>query len=199
MDLTEHINSGRKLEYGDGTISPSAEWVNNLSFSPDGRTLASASALGTIWLWDLSRRQLLTTLTTHEAGFPKLPLIFLHKIGLAFSLDGTRLASGGEDGSVMLSEVSANPNPVIFTGHHTWRVETLAFSPDGKHLVSGSKDNSVRLWDVETGTEFAVLSGHLGEVNTLAFSADGLTLISGGIDGTILLWDWEEIAWQTNR
>ncbi len=199
LNLTEHINSGRKLEYGDGTISPSAEWVNNLSFSPDGRTLASASAFGTIWLWDLSRQQLLTTLTTHEAGAPELPVIFLHKIGLAFSLDGTRLASGGENGSVMLSEVSANPNPLIFTGHHIWRVEALAFSPDGKHLVSGSKDNTIRLWDVETGTEFAVLSGHVGEVNALAFSADGLTLISGSIDGTILLWDWEKIARQTNR
>ena len=194
LDLTEHINSGRKLEYGDGTISPSAEWVNNLSFSPNGRTLASASALGTIWLWDLNRRHLLTTLTTHEAGAPELPVTFLHKISLAFTLDGTRLASGGENGSVMLSEVSANPNPLIFTGNHTWRVETLAFSSDDKHLVSGSKDNSIRLWDVETGTEFAVLSGHVGEVNALAFSADGLTLISGSIDGTILLWDWEKIA-----
>ena len=199
LDFTEHINSGRKLEYGDGTISPSAEWVNNLSFSPDGRTLASASALGTIWLWDLSRRQLLTTLTTHEAGAPELPVIFLHKISLAFSLDGTRLASGSEDGSVMLTEVSTNPNPLIFTGHHTWRVETLAFSPNGKHLVSSSKDNSIRLWDVETGTEFAVLRGHVGKVDALAFSADGLTFISGSIDGTILLWDWEKIARQTKR
>ena len=199
LNLTEHINSGRKLEYGDGTISPSAEWINNLSFSPDGRTLASASALGTIWLWDLSKQQLLTTLTTHEAGVPELPVIFFHKIGLAFSLDGTRFASGGENGSVMLSEVSANPNPLILKGHHAWSVKVLAFSPDSKYLVSGSRDNSIRLWDVETGTEFTILRGHVGAINALAFSADGLTLISGSIDGTILLWDWEKIARQTNR
>ena len=199
LNLTEHINSGRKLEYGDGTISRSAEWINNLSFSPDGRTLASASALGTIWLWDLSRQQLLTTLTTHEAGVPELPVIFFHRIGLAFSLDGIRLASGDENGSVMLSEVSANPNPLILKGHHAWRVKVLAFSPDSKYLVSGSRDNSIRLWDVETGTEFTILRGHVGEVSALAFSADGLTLISGSIDGTILLWDWEKIVRPTDK
>lgn len=199
LNLTEHTNSGRKSEHRDGTTRPSAEWLNNLVFSPDGTTLASASAFGTIWLWDLNTRQLLTTLTTHEAGAHELPAINLDKIGLAFSPDNTRLASGGIDGQVMVSEVSANPNPLIFTGHHAWRVEALVFSPDGKHLVSGSRDNSIRLWDVETGTGFTILNGHVGEVNTLAFSADGTTLISGSIDGTILLWDWEEIVQSTDR
>lgn len=199
LNLTEHTNSGRKLEHGDSTTSPSAEWVNNLVFSPDGTTLASASTFGTIWLWDLNTGQLLTTLTTHEAGAPELPEIYLDKIGLAFSWDNTRLASGGMDGQVMVSEVRTNPNSLIFTGHHAWRVEALAFSPDGKYLASGSMDKSIRIWNTEIGIEYAVLDGHFGNVNALAFSADGLTLISGSIDGTILLWDWEKIARQTNR
>lgn len=199
LNLTEHTNSGRKLEHGDGTTRPSAEWLNNLVFSPDGTTLASASALGTIWLWNLNTGQLLTTLTTHEAGARELPAVDLDKIGLAFSPDNTRLASGGIDGQVMVSEVSANPNPLIFTGNHAWRVEALAFSPDGKYLASGSEDKSIRIWNTEIGIECAILGGHFTNVNALAFSADGTTLISSSEDGTILLWDWEQIAQQTDR
>ena len=200
LNLTEHINSGKELEYdSNGTMLPSAEFVNNLVFSPDGRTLASASELGTIWLWKLNTGNLMTTRIEHEAGVDKLSIGLDYKIGLAFSANSTLLASGGMDGQVMISEVDTNPSPSIFKERHAWRVKVLVFSPDGKHLVSGSRDNTIRLWDVETGTQLAVLSGHVGEVNALAFSADGLTLISGSIDGTILLWDWEQIAQQKNR
>lgn len=200
LTLTEHINSGKELEYdSNGTMLPSAEFVNNLVFSPDGRTLASASELGTIWLWELNTGNLMTTLIEHEAGVDELSVGLDYKIGLAFSANSTLLASGGMDGQVMRSEVDTNPSPSIFKERHAWRVKVLVFSPDGKHLVSGSRDNSIRLWDAQTGTAFAILSGHVGEVDDLAFSADGLTLISGSIDGTILLWDWEQIAQQTNR
>lgn len=200
LTLTKHINSGKELEYdSDGTMLPSAEFVNNLVFSPDGRTLASASELGTIWLWELNTGNLMTTLIEHEAAVDKLSVGWDYKVGLAFSPNGTLLASSGMDGQVIVSEVGPNPNPLIFKGHHAWRVKVLAFSPDGKHLVSGSRDNSIRLWDTEIGTEHVVLSGHVGEVNVLAFSADGTTLISGSIDGTVLLWDWQKIVRPTDR
>ena len=195
LTLTKHINSGKELEYDteDGIMLPSAAFVNNLVFSPDGRTLASASELGTIWLWELNTGNLLTTLIEHEAGADEVSVGWDYKIGLAFSPNSTLLASGGIDGQVMVSEISDNPSPLIFKERHGWRVKVLVFSSDGKSLVSGSRDNSIRLWDVETGNAFAILSGHVGEVNALAFSADGTTLISGSIDGTILLWDSEKI------
>ena len=200
LNLTEHTNSGKELEYNsNGTMLPSAEFVNNLVFSPDGRTLASASELGTIWLWELNTGNLMTTLIEHEAGADERTVGWDNKIGLAFSPNSTLLASGGMDGQVMISEVGTNPIPSPLTGQHAWRVKALTFSPDGRYLTSGSRDNSIRLWDVKIGTEFTILRGHAGEVNVLASAADGTTLISGSIDGTILLWDWEKITQQTNR
>ena len=178
---------------------PSAEFVNNLVFSPDGRTLASASELGTIWLWELNIGNLMTTLIEHEAGVDERSVGWDYKIGLAFSANGTLLASGGMDGQVMISEVDTIRVLRFLKSVMHGEFKVLVFSPDGKHLVSGSRDNSIRLWDIQTSTAFSILSGHVGEVNDLAFSADGLTLISGSIDGTILLWDWEQIAQQTNR
>lgn len=97
--------------------------------------LASASAFGTIWLWDLNIGHLLTTLTMHEAGAHKLPEIVLDKIGLVFSSDSTLLVSGGIDGRVMVSAISDNPSPLTLKGHHAWKVKVLAFSPDGKHVA----------------------------------------------------------------
>ena len=200
LTLTKHINSGKELEYDlDEAMLPRAEFVNNLVFSPDGRTLASASELGTIWLWELNTGNLMTTLIEHEAAVDERSVGWDYKVGLAFSPNGTLLASGGMDGQVIVSEVGRNLNPLIFKGHHARRVKVLAFSPDGKHLVSGSRDNSIRLWDAEIGIEHIVLSGHVGEVNALAFSADGKTLISGSIDGTMLLWDWQKIVRPTDR
>ena len=172
----------------------SAELVNNLVFSSDSKMLASSSEHGTIWLWDLSTRNLLKTLTMHEAATDMLLAgTGLAKIGIAFSPDNKLFASGGMNGQVMLSEVKDNPNDLSLNGH-TWSVKALTFSPDGKILASGSRDKTIRLWNTETGAEITILRGHSNEIYTLKFSADGSTLVSGSADGTIFLWDKNKVV-----
>ena len=115
---------------------------------------------------------------------------------VAFSPDGTTLASGSYDNTIRLWSVDNEDQKTTFEGH-TSAVFSVAFSPDGTTLASGSFD-SVRLWDVDTGQHKATLSADPSrrflflDGYSVAFSPDGTTLAAsneGLAYNTILLWD----------
>ena len=109
---------------------------------------------------------------------------------VAFSPDGTRIASGSDDNTVRLWDAdTGQPIGQPLTGH-TDTVFSVAFSPDGNRIASGSDDNTVRLWDAATGQPIGQpLTGHTDTVSSVAFSPDGKRIASGSDDNTVRVWD----------
>ena len=157
----------RSIDTGDGLCY-------NM-FSPDDRAVAVAHCnpgdTGTIWSVESGRR--LVTLEGHEAGV----------VGVFFSPDGRRVATGSLDGTVGIWDASTGERLLTLEGHRDW-VFATPFSPDGRTVASASPDGTVRLWDARTGEVLLVLGGHGGPIGDVAWSPDGTHLITGGADGT---------------
>jgi len=75
---------------------------------------------------------------------------------VAFTPDGSRLASGSYDHTVRLWDAKTGQELQKLEGH-TDSVSAVAFAPDGFRLASASDDHTVRLWDAKTGQELQKL------------------------------------------
>jgi WD40 repeat protein len=186
-----------------------------VAFSPDGKTLVSASGI----VWDVASGQRRTGLTVPwtpnciaiapdnvtvamagndlqvllwNLNSPQAPPTQLgrHRTYvhcLAFSPDGKALLSGSEDGVVTLWNLS-NPELKRSFRRHTGAVAGAAFSPTSHLVATVSWDGSVKLWDPVT-EKISRQQGHPGQVLAVAFAPDGNSLLSGGQDGQVRVWD----------
>lgn len=113
---------------------------------------------------------------------------------VAFSADGQLLASGGDDNSVILWNVTDGSKREEFVEHNKF-VTSVAFSPDGHRLASASLDGFVRLWPLSSQRQRASDKDN-GDVESVAFSPNGKVLASGGGDreGFVTLWDIPQVS-----
>jgi WD40 repeat protein len=152
--------------------------VTSVSFSPDGKTLASSSDDNTIKIWDIATGKEIRTLDGLHNG--------VNSIG--FSPDGKTLASGN-DNTIKIWDITTGKEIRTLDGYSRW-VGNGNFSPNGKILASGSSDNTITLWNVATGKEIRTLKGDINLAKSVSFSPDGKTLVSGSyLFNIITVWD----------
>jgi hypothetical protein len=120
--------------------------VWSVTFSPDGKTLASASNDNTIKLWNLETKKEITTLNGHSSSVGSV----------TFSPDGKTLASASN--TIKLWNLETKKEITTLNGHSSL-VESVTFSPDGKTLASASYDKTIKLWNLETKKEITTLNG----------------------------------------
>jgi len=107
---------------------------------------------------------------------------------IAFSSDGTLLASAGQDRLVRIWDIRSRALLQLMQGH-TEVLHAVAFSPNNELVASAGGDRVIRIWQTSTGKLIRRLPGHEGQVYALAFAAHAPLLASGGGDNQVRVWD----------
>ncbi|MDK2972062.1 MAG: hypothetical protein PWP23_1817 [Candidatus Sumerlaeota bacterium] len=143
---------------------PTAENLNFMVFSPDGRRLAMAFLSGRCFVWDFAA----------ESPAREFERIRGSLLTVAFSSDGALLAGGGGSRSITLWDVATGTIEKELPGHKN-SILGISFSPDGERLVSFANRLDVRVWDVATGRETILLEEYESDNAPLAaaFTHDG--------------------------
>ena len=168
----------------------SGELVSSVALSPDEAWLASghgetSGSDFTVHLWDAATGEALAALAGHDSPVSQV----------AFSADGTRLASASTDSILrfwsLAPDGEAETEAVIT--EHSGSVNSVAFDADAQQLIAGSgdifsNDTRVRLWDVDSGELAKIYEGASTPVSSVLFSPDSRLLVAGGQDGSLRLW-----------
>jgi WD40 repeat protein len=155
------------------------QYVASVSWSPDGRRLASGSADGTVKIWNPVTGRQLVTLYGHRGGIIT---------SLAWSPDGRRLASAGYSDELIRVWDTDTWQEVATLGKAA--VFRLSWAPDSRRLVS-AQSNQIRVWDAETGRQIRLRESPVHSIQAVTWSPDGTRIAVAGDGPRILLWNVE--------
>jgi WD40 repeat protein/energy-coupling factor transporter ATP-binding protein EcfA2 len=173
------------------TIEGHTNLVHGVALTSSDTVIGSSSWDGTVKLWDLATGAPLSTVDPSNGDFAV--------DSVAFSPDGTTMATGADSGELRLWNIRDPRNPAVISSstEHVFSVHTLAFSPDGRFLASGGGDKNTRLWDLRDQKNFrvaAAFTGHTDTLWSLEFSADSRYLVSTSTDTAIRMIDLDSLA-----
>jgi WD40 repeat protein len=149
-----------------------------VAWSPDGRTILTASEDGTAQLWDAFTGEPKGGSLRHRGPV----------LAAAFSPLGNVVATASRDstGRLWSADTGAPIGPPL---RHKKPVWLALFNPRGDLLLTSGEDRTARLWNVATGEPFGPVFEHDGAVETAAFTPDGVRIVTVTDRNELRLWD----------
>jgi WD40 repeat protein len=145
--------------------------LTGLSFSPDGRYLATVGADTVVRVWDIQTKSESRGLRGHTDWVT----------AVAFSADGRYLASVGVDKAARVFELTTQETSAA--GGHLLKVNAVAVSPDGKFALTAATDQTMKVWDLATGREVATLIGNTDVPQVVTFAGNDAVVLGATTQG----------------
>ena len=153
------------------SIKKHTDWVTAISYSPDGKLVASADRNGGVIVWEADKGKEYNVLAGHKGAVT----------GLSF-MTGV-VASASEDATIKLWDVKEGKEIKSWAAH-PGGVQSVDFTPDGR-LVSCGRDKIARVWD-QTGKQL-MASEAFGDIALRAEMA-GERIVAGDWSGEVRVW-----------
>ncbi len=141
-----------------------SDTVTSVSFSPDGKMIATGSADGMVIIWNRNGRKI-KDFKAHEKNITRL----------CFSPNSQNILTASGDKTFKRWSIEGK-EITTFKGHED-EITSFSFSPDGHKVISGSKDKTLRLWNLD-GTEIKTFRGYKQSISSVSFSPDGKIIAS---------------------
>lgn len=159
----------------DLTMSPFVARILSLSFSRDGKLLATGggdpSRSGELFIWDVAKQTMVREIKDAHSDTI---------LGLQFNWDGTQILSGSSDKFAKIHDVATGRKIRSFEGH-THHVLDVAWQADGSAIVTGGADNVIKIWNAKTGEQRRTVGGYNKQVTSVQFigTNDNIVACSG--------------------
>jgi WD40 repeat protein len=170
------IATGKTLQ--DIKTNVHSDTVFGVSFSPDGKMLASCGADKFVKTFDVASGKFLKSFEGHTH----------HVLGVGWSSDGKLLASGGADNVVKIWDY-AKGEQIRTINAHTKQITSLAFVGKADVFATCSGDQQVRFWNATNGGNTRNFSGGTDFLYCVSASPDGSVLAAGGQEGSVRLYN----------
>jgi WD40 repeat protein len=168
---------------GGGTVDLNGHsgQIDSIEFSPDGKSLVTASEDETGRIWDAGTGRPLAELRGHDG------IVY----SATFAPDGKTVVTGGQDGTIRIWATTSDPIRVELRPNDR-RLHDVAFDPSGERIVTASEDRTARIWELPRRRVLHVLTQGrraIAWVESAQFSRDGRLVLTAGDDGTAKVWE----------
>ncbi len=156
--------------------------VSNFDFSPDQKTLLTASADNTARIWNLENGKQDITLEEHSDKISDV----------LFSCDGKFIATASLDNTARIWDRMTGRCTLVLK-HPAW-VGPLSFSADGARLLTTCFDGTAKIWNLVSGMQEGALIAVDGRFKRAIFCTDSLYAVTADSEGKTMVWDTRTLA-----